>query len=100
MPASGKLKFIYELNAGGTDHKVDSWASARGEYYPEYDCIFGTLQVFNPYIEGQPPSYAESTFSIALDRSKQAGAKPRIHVYVTSAGGGAPDEGSYTGDGK
>jgi hypothetical protein len=94
-----RITFEYQLKAGGVDHKVYSWATAEGKYYEDYDCIFGKLKVFEAYTAGSPISYADATFSIARDRTLPPDGIPRIHVYVV-AGSGAPDEGSYTGDGK
>lgn len=73
-----------------------SWNNASGTYDPKYDIITGTLSITPP---GGGPAIG-GWFSIALDRKlPQPSRLPYIHVFVKRSDGGAPDEGSYTGQG-
>jgi len=90
--ASGEVTFVYTKN--GSDYR-GSWYDATGAYSSEHDCIGGKIRV-RP-ADGGVGIY-EGTFLITRDRDLAHHAR-RIHVYV-QVPGGAPDEGSYTGDGR
>lgn len=74
----------------------NSWGTAVGAYDPRLGIITGIIKIIPPGTGNPVPGW----FSIALDRTRpQPNGKPRIHVFVKSNGGGAPDEGSFTGQG-
>ncbi|MBL8296717.1 MAG: hypothetical protein JNN30_00080 [Rhodanobacteraceae bacterium] len=94
-PAGGySVRFRYTAATGSLYR--GSWDSATGTYDPRYGIITGNIPIEPPGI-GLP---VNGWFSIALDRAlPQPPALPIIHVFVKSPVGGAPDEGSYTGQG-
>lgn len=93
----------YQNVVSGTPaYYAEFWANAcsgangdRAQYNPKLGVIQGKGSAKTP--EGTQTRW----FSIALDRSITS--KPfRIHVYVAAReqGGGAPDDGSWTGNGR
>lgn len=93
-PGSYRVKFTYTPTT--TSSYRGSWASATGTYDPRFGVITGNIAI-TPSGGGTPVG---CWFSIALDRTQpQPPDLPRIHVFVKSPIGAAPDEGSYTGQG-
>ncbi|HSX61412.1 MAG TPA: hypothetical protein VLF18_14515 [Tahibacter sp.] len=87
------VRFRYQNNSGS--HR-GSWTTASGKYSPAEDIITGTIKISPPGTGAARNGW----FSIALNRTlPQPPARPDIHVFVKSSSGGAPDEGSYTGQG-
>ncbi|HJU39083.1 MAG TPA: hypothetical protein VJ724_05880 [Tahibacter sp.] len=91
--SAGQVTFVYDSN--GSNY-LGSWATAVGAYEVGTDRIEGDIQI-QPAGNG-PANPAR--FLIILDRDRTHDApNDRIHVYVSLGGGGAPDEGSFTGQG-
>lgn len=91
--AGNSVKFYYD--ALPTNPSKQYWDSATGTYDEKHGIITGTFTVPPLQVGGMPTQRA---FSIALDRALMR-AKPEIHVFVKRLDGGAPDEGSFTGQG-
>lgn len=91
---SGNNVRFYYVNRTSSASK-QYWDNATGTYYEKHGIIVGTFTVPPPRSGGEP---TERAFSIALDRALMR-AKPEIHVFVKRLDGGAPDEGSFTGQG-
>lgn len=95
-PAGLRATFRYTNNTGSATRY--SWRSATGAYDPRLGIITGTIDIMPPGEGRRVP--VQGWFSIALDRNRPPpGEKRWIHVFVKGNFGGAPDEGSFTGQG-
>jgi len=92
-PVTGTARFDYLPNASGNAEYEKFWESARAWVSGRFGVILGEV----------PSPKGTRYFSISLDKGRARGLPRNIHVYVSrpdATEAPAPDDGSWTGDGK